>query len=625
MIYIKEKMLMQKLIFITALCAALFTSCKKKEEDAVDTTPPTTGSIAENLLFQSFQILELANAHMIKIGDSLAITPPEALYYTEQFLQTVPGVVEAYKFDTTHLTIVTTGGYSSTIFIDIKGSNNLSKYRGGAGSAAFSKLTSSSTGNCSNKIENKKILLYAASHNDFYSNITNEYQTRVVDAIEGGNVDVEVTTLKDNQCGIDIISTFDQYGLVILDTHGEYQGIVTGVNFTLSASQIPNSVGDFLNLLGTNIGGAQHVPLLLDKKLNIGYYFEYDSTLLNQQIWDKYKNRLAQHYTVVLTSKGVREMVPDLSGTILFANNCYSGFSANIINRNGRTQTMDPIKTAWLSRNPRSLYAYEANNDMSYQAPNDEFCKPNEDSLIQSLFYDGDSTGNAHLSNGTVTLDYPWNDWIGSLGDNGPLQFRQYASPSWCYGTCGDSLLDIRDNKYYHLVCIGDQQWFAENLNWAGAGVCYDNNSTNCNTYGRLYSLDEATGQNLSTDTSHVKGICPLGSHIPSKGECEKLINFCGGAAAAATKLRSTTGWPTPNSNTNDYDFNLLPAGNFAGSSTNSIFSLIGDGAYFWTSSKDSVQSLYYALKAYHPTLDIDYYSPPPSITWKFSCRCIKD
>ena len=79
-------------------------------------------------------------------------------------------------------------------------------------------------------------------------------------------------------------------------------------------------------------------------------------------------------------------------------------------------------------------------------------------------------------------------------------------------------------------------------LNWADAGVCYDNTSSNCDTYGRLYSLDEATGQNLSTDTSHVQGVCPQGWHIPSKAECEELITFCGGPTAAAIKLNSTTG-----------------------------------------------------------------------------------
>ena len=72
---------------------------------------------------------------------------------------------------------------------------------------------------------------------------------------------------------------------------------------------------------------------------------------------------------------------------------------------------------------------------------------------------------------------------------------------------CGDALIDARDSKSYTTVQIGSQCWMAENLN-IGTRIdgsndqsqqtpeviekyCYDDNTTNCNTYGGLYQWDE--------------------------------------------------------------------------------------------------------------------------------------
>jgi uncharacterized protein (TIGR02145 family) len=613
------------LLKITLIFILLFGACKKKEEDVIVDVPQSSNG---DELFASFQMMNAANIRFIQIGDSMNITPPEALYYTSLWVQNQPGVAEAFTMDSTYLFIYMANGYKNTISLREMTPNGLSVYRGsGAGTGKMTASVSSTGGTCSNKLQNKKVLLYSAFVEQFYPGT--EFQTKVIDMIENSSVDVDVTVLRDGQCTIDALLTCNQYGLVILDTHGGYASICTGVNFTLDSASIPDNVNDYLTLIGQKIG-SQHIQAVVDQKIGISYAFEYDPQLQNQAQWDKYKQNLNVSYEVVFTSKGIREMMPDLSNTIVFANACYSGFTATSwmsTNVTPRQQTNpDPIKLAWMTRNPLTYYGYEANDGVSYKAPNAELCRPAEDTLIKSFFYDGDSTGNAHMQEGggSAIMEYPWNMIIAKFNDHGPLRFNQYANTTWCYGNCGDTITDIRDGQKYATTCIGDQIWMAENLNWAGAGVCYDNISSNCDTYGRLYSLDEATGQNLSTDTSHVQGVCPQGWHIPSKAEFEELITFAGGPTAAAAKLSSTTGWPTPNSNTNEYNFGLLPGGNFVASQTNSQFSGVGTATSIWTSSKDSIGDFYYAMVV-SSTVDLWYYSPPPSLTWKFSCRCVKD
>ncbi len=81
-----------------------------------------------------------------------------------------------------------------------------------------------------------------------------------------------------------------------------------------------------------------------------------------------------------------------------------------------------------------------------------------------------------------------------------------------------DTFTDPRDGKVYKTVKIGNQVWMAENLNYdAGKGSwCYDNNSSNCDKYGRLYDWETA------------KRVAPPGWHLPSKNEFKTLLKNLG-------------------------------------------------------------------------------------------------
>jgi len=86
---------------------------------------------------------------------------------------------------------------------------------------------------------------------------------------------------------------------------------------------------------------------------------------------------------------------------------------------------------------------------------------------------------------------------------------------------------DPRDSKKYRIVKIGNQTWLADNLNWDGAGVTYENKKTHGQKYGRLYKWEEALK------------VAPPGWHLPTNEEWQQLIDFAGGAENAATALKS--------------------------------------------------------------------------------------
>lgn len=168
---------------------------------------------------------------------------------------------------------------------------------------------------------------------------------------------------------------------------------------------------------------------------------------------------------------------------------------------------------------------------------------------------------------------------------------------------------DPRDGQVYPIVKIGDQYWFASNLNYADENSwCYDNDVANCNSLGRLYDWNTALE------------VCPNGWHLPSDKEWDQLIAFLGGESIAGGKLKCISGWSPPNkAATNISGFSGLPGGKRFEDGSFDFIGLYSD----WWSSDESNETDAWSRNVYFNYEGVNrfgYYK-----TTGLACRCIKD
>ena len=154
----------------------------------------------------------------------------------------------------------------------------------------------------------------------------------------------------------------------------------------------------------------------------------------------------------------------------------------------------------------------------------------------------------------------------------------------------------------------------AKNLNFeANGSVCYENEESNCETYGRLYTWETA------------KSVCPDGWHLPSGDEWEILNGYAGGPdidGTSATNLKATSGWGRSNGQgiygQDIYGFAALPGGYRY---SNGGFQHADDYAgYWWSSTEVDNYTAVGRCIDYHAA-----YRYPDDKRHSFSVRCIKD
>ena len=150
--------------------------------------------------------------------------------------------------------------------------------------------------------------------------------------------------------------------------------------------------------------------------------------------------------------------------------------------------------------------------------------------------------------------------------------------------------------REYPTVVIGNQEWLAENLDYAFETTYTDSYYTyydNSDTYkdrGLLYNHYAATDLN-----QHRSTLCP-GWHVPTVAEFETLIAYIGDGAG--TKLKSTTGWANDGNGTDDFGFNGRPGGyyNYGGTGYNAL----DYQAVYWTQNSYSNTERYTRVLLYN-------------------------
>jgi uncharacterized protein (TIGR02145 family) len=213
----------------------------------------------------------------------------------------------------------------------------------------------------------------------------------------------------------------------------------------------------------------------------------------------------------------------------------------------------------------------------------------------------------------------------------------EYPGPAQCGG---QSTVNF-DGHTYALVGIGTQCWFKENLKsdnyrngdpipgelsdsqWSsttsgaqtvygeGTSVVYAGSSdevVNLGAYGRLYNWYAV---------NDVRGLCPMGFHIPSDVEWTSLTNSLGGSSLAGAALKSQApAWDGNNSS----GFSALPGG-YRNASSGYFDVMIVDG-YWWSATPNGVYSW---GRAMHSGLSsVNRYNTHPKRDG-FSVRCVKD
>ena len=196
------------------------------------------------------------------------------------------------------------------------------------------------------------------------------------------------------------------------------------------------------------------------------------------------------------------------------------------------------------------------------------------------------------------------------------------------------SLTDTRDGQTYKTVTIGSQTWMAENLNLRTAdSYCYSIDESYCAKYGRIYTwsaaMDSAGSWSANGDgcgynktcspTYPVRGVCPVGWHLPTKAEFETLFTAIGGISNAGKMLKTTSGWEYSGNGTDDYSFSALPAGFRY---RNGNFGNVGYESLFWCSTEDDSESACYVYMSH---LNDDAKLRNNFKNLGFSVRCVKD
>ncbi|HRI47051.1 MAG TPA: FISUMP domain-containing protein [Ignavibacteriaceae bacterium] len=227
---------------------------------------------------------------------------------------------------------------------------------------------------------------------------------------------------------------------------------------------------------------------------------------------------------------------------------------------------------------------------------------------------------NLSYNTSSIYIDY-------NYGENYGMSVRCIYSPPV---SCPDTITYL--GKTYTTVLIQSQCWLKENLN-VGTKIdgnqnqtnnsivekyCYNDQESNCDSYGGLYQWNEAM-QYASIEpgiNEVVQGICPEGWHIPNKTELETLESGLGNDGNALKALGQGTG---SGAGTNTSGFSALLVG-----TRHYIYGFSGllTKTQFWSSySLQGDNAIEMKLDAWLGSIDLG----TDNMAHGYSIRCLKN
>lgn len=156
-----------------------------------------------------------------------------------------------------------------------------------------------------------------------------------------------------------------------------------------------------------------------------------------------------------------------------------------------------------------------------------------------------------------------------------------------------------------------DKEWRKAGKEGRAAWCYYKFKSENGTVYGKMYNWFAVNDP---------RGLAPKGWHVPSHSEWTALVDFLGGKAVAASKMKSTTGWVEGANGNNSSGLNGLPGGcqNHAdGFFTNMLVS-----AYWWSSTEASGKTAF--ICNLDQTNEKVYFNDIKKLAGLY-VRCVKD
>ena len=352
---------------IAALISLTMTNCRKDDKESSTSSTDT--------IEKAKTVVDLTSGSAKVYADTFSVTGDtlRSFFAMAQYIVEDPQVSQAFYLTNRLLEVHFKNGWQTNIQLMWSDQNGRHLSRGGDMMGKLKEHALSSQPG--QRLKNNKVLVFMPYFDEFYSsynpvlNIFNDPTAAV---------DVEVDVYKEFDANLAVLNTMDQYGLVILNTHGLPDAFLIKSGLTISQPGL-NSMSKeqiqekFFSL--TNMPPA----LFESGQLRMSSLIHHNTST----------NEVTCEFSGSVTYQYIKNSNMDLKDVAVFGNHCYSGFDHPL--QNGTT-----MKEAWESRNAATYFGYALDNGISVKIDN-SFCQLVERNLIHRLVRLGDSTGVAHL------------------------------------------------------------------------------------------------------------------------------------------------------------------------------------------------------------------------------------